>query len=102
MKRYAEDPGGDLALVEPRAALLDLVDARTQARLAARCLGHHARGSAKEKVTGVGSKRRPSARARGRAGSMASSCARACSRYPLVLYAQNGVGLLPGSRNSSQ
>src|SRR5215472_17693682 len=33
---------------------------------------------------------------------MASSCVRACSRYPRVLHAQNGICLPPGSRNSLQ
>jgi succinyl-CoA synthetase beta subunit len=43
-----------------------------------------------------------SALARLRSGSSDSSCFLACSRYPMVLYAQNGTCLPPGSRNSLQ
>ncbi len=80
MKRFAQQSRDDLALVESRAALLDLAGLEPRRRLFSRRFGAHVRDSPNEKVTGVGSKRRPSARARRRAGSMASSCARACSR----------------------
>src|ERR1039458_1875163 len=51
---------------------------------------------------GRGSNLRPSDLALLRSGSSASSCVLACSRYPMVLYAQNGTCLPPGSRNSLQ
>src|SRR5215469_14976737 len=100
MKGIAQQQLGKVALVKVGTALLDCRGARyiRQFHFATCAIWLEV----KSKVTGFGSYRIEEARARRRSGSMASSCVRACSRYPRLLYAQKGICFPPGSRNSLQ
>lgn len=73
VQRVADQHPDGVVVVGRRAALLEGCQARVW-------VAHRERLSTKSKTMGFGSKGRPSFRARRRSGSLALSCARACSR----------------------